>query len=139
MFKKISLIAAGLCMALLLAGFTAASLPPRPEPVEVVPAPNGERIQLHLENEVDDIPTDLWTVIEWQDTTSGDWYVVEGWQGSLDTSTTQSWWVGEDMFGDGPFRWRLYENINGRLLATSESFDLPAHAGLMVVVNVTLK
>ncbi len=65
--------------------------------------------------------------------------MVEGWRGTLDTPTTQTWWVGSDLFGDGPFRWQLYTGEEGALLATSESFDLPTHAGLMVVVDMTLE
>jgi len=143
-------VLAGLSVVLLLAGFTdgdsTGDLPPRPTPVPtavspitVISAPNGEQIQLHLENEVNEIPADLWTAVEWQDTNTSDWHVVEGWRGTLDTPTTQTWWVGSDLFGNGPFRWQLYAGEDGALLATSESFDLPTHAGLMVVVNMTLE
>ena len=151
MIKVIGLVV-GLSTILLLAGFTtmgnppANDLPPRPTPVptavppvEIVSAHSGEQIRLHLENDVDEIPGELWTAVEWQDPNTGDWHVVEGWRGTLDTPTTQTWWVGSDQFGDGPFRWQLYANEDGELLATSESFDLPTRAGLMVVVNVTLE
>lgn len=147
----------GSIMILLLAGFTSSSqvtddypLPPRPTsiptsvpttspPIEVIPASNGQKIQLHLSNNVEDIPSDLWTIVEWQDPNSGDWYATDGWRGSLNTTTTQEWWVGSDMFGDGPFRWQLYASENGELLATSESFTLPLSHELMVIVNVTLE
>ena len=146
---QIMLLLAGSITILLLAGFTNADildgdafkLPPRPEPespVEIIPALNGEKIQLHLGNDVEDIPADLWTVIEWQDPNTGDWYETDGWHGTLNTSTTQEWWVGSDMFGDGPFRWRLYADEGGALLATSELFTLPLTNDLMVIVNVTL-
>jgi hypothetical protein len=130
----------GLGAVLLLAGFTNGGLPPRPTPAPTaVPRPTGERIQLQLENEVDEIPPSLWTVVEWQDPTTGDWHIVEGWRGTLDTPTTQTWWVGSELFGAGPFRWQLYAYEDGGLLATSNSFYLPERAGRMVVVNVMLE
>ena len=151
MIKVIGLVV-GLSTILLLAGFTTsdkspnADLPPRPtpaptavSPIEIVSAPSGEQIRLNLENEVDEIPSNLWTTVEWQDPNTGDWHMVDGWRGSLDTLTTQTWWVGSDLFGDGPFRWQLYAGEDGELLATSESFDLPTRVGLMVVVNVMLE
>ena len=145
--KHLSLLFFGLITILLLSGFTHStliekgnSLPPRPT---AVPAPKyhpkGGQIQLILENEIDEIPTDLWTVVEWQDTNTNKWYIVEGWQGSLDTATSQTWWVGADMLGDGPFRWQLYESKDGELLTTSESFRLPALTGAKVVVIVSLE
>jgi len=144
---RVMILFAGLSMVLVLAGFTNSDddgypLPPRPTavpPVQTVSSLGGEKIQLHLENDVDDIPSDLWTMIEWQDPNHGDWYAVDGWRGMLDTPTTQEWWVGSDMFGEGPFRWQLYESKGGELLATSESFMLPTSEDLMVIVNVTLE
>lgn len=148
---QVLLLTIGLSTALLLAGFTSkdipsGELPPRSTPVSttvpsitILPATDGEQIQLRLANEVDEIPTELWTTIEWRDTNTGDWHMVDGWQGNLDTPTTQTWWVGDDMFGDGPFRWHLYESEGGNLLATSESFNLPTNLGLMVTINVTLE
>jgi len=143
---RILALLAGLSAVLLSAGFINSDLPPRPTPVPTavppvvtIPAANGEKIQLHIENEVDEIPADLWTAVEWQDPNTGNWYVVDGWRGTLDTPTTQTWWVGSELFGDGPFRWQLYASEGGNLLATSVSFDLPARTGLMVVVNVALE
>ncbi len=147
---KVVTLFIGLSAVLLLAGFTNSSksgspLPPRPTsvptavaPVEIVSAPNTGSIRLHLENDVDEIPGELWTAVEWQDPNTSSWHVVEGWRGTLDAPTTQTWWVGSDQFGDGPFRWQLYADKDGKLLATSETFNLPARAGLMVVLNVTL-
>jgi len=147
---QVAALLVGLSMVLLLAGFTSGdvpgdNLPPRPTavptapPVEIVSAPNGEQIQLHLENDVDEIPANLWTGVEWQDPNTGDWYAVDGWHGTLNTPTTQTWWVGSGQYGDGPFRWQLYASEGGELLETSDSFNLPERAGLMVVVNVTLE
>jgi len=151
----ILLLIMGLSTVLLLAGFTSedvpsGDLPPRAtlvptstpttiSPITTLPTTEGEQIQLRLGNDVDEIPTELWTTVEWQDTNTSDWHMVDGWQGNLDTPTTQTWWVDDGMFGDGPFRWHLYESEGANLLATSESFNLPTNVGLMVIVSVTLE
>ncbi len=151
MFKtlRITLLFAGLGVILILAGFTNADvpdddypLPSRPTAVpsvQIVPALDGEKIQLHLENDVEDIPANLWTMIEWQDPNHGDWYAVDGWRGTLDTPTTKEWWVGSDIFGEEPFRWQVYESKGGKLLGTSDPFMLPISEGLMVVVNMMIE
>lgn len=148
MLKRIPVLTfiLGVTFVLVLSGFANGDLPPRPTPMPtpvstetVVSLPAGSQIQLHIENEIDEIPPQLWTVVEWQDTTTGDWHVVEGWRGTLDAPTSQTWWVGVEQFGTGPFRWQVYANESGTLLATSAPFNLPTHAGVLVVVNVTLK
>ncbi len=74
---------------------------------------------------------DLWTVVQWQDV-QGDWHDVDGWQGGLDEiseSTGQkTWWFSKTLAGQGPFRWLVYRNPGGKLLAESESFYLPSYA-----------
>ncbi len=145
---RLIILVVGLIAILLFSGFTSNELPPRPTPaptatpvppVAVVSDLDGEKILLHLENEINEIPPKLWTVVEWNDRRTGEWHVVKGWRGTLDTPTTQTWWVGPEIFGNGPFRWQLYESKDGALLATSESFDLPAREGLAVMVNVMLE
>ena len=144
---RMMMLLAGSITILLLAGFAPSGegfpLPPRPEPepenpIEIVDGFDGQQIQLHLENEVEDIPSGLWTVVEWQDPNTGDWYETDGWHGTLNTPTTQEWWVGSDMFGDGLFRWQLYDSEGGELLMTSAMFNLPEHKDLKVIVNVLL-
>jgi len=108
-------------------------------PASISSSLDGQKIQLHIENNVEDIPSGLWMVVEWQDTNTGEWYAVEGWQGTLDMPTTQTWWVGSDMLGDGLFRWRAYESENGQLLGTSQPFNLPVSIELMIVVSMSLE
>ena len=68
---------------------------------------------------------------------------VEGWQGTFDDAQTggrtKQWWVAEKDFGTGPFRWLVYQEQGGPMLAASESFDLPAFNGAIVSVEPTLK
>ena len=153
---RVSVLLVGAMVVLLLAGFTSIGfndepgdeeppLPPRPTltptevpTIEIVSADNGQQLQLHLENELEDIPVNLWAAVEWGDTNTGKWYAVNGWHGTLNSPTTQEWWVGDDMFGDGPFRWQVYEYEGGPLLLTSETFNLPESIWLRVIVNVLL-
>ena len=53
-----------------------------------------------------------WTVVQWTDP-SGAWNDVDGWRGGFDAIQNgvgyKSWWVGQEHFGEGPFRWIVYE------------------------------
>ena len=89
---------------------------------------------------------ELWTVVQWQDEW-GTWHDVEGWQGTLDHVTTSengeivgkgTWWVAKDGLGTGPFRWQVYRSEGGRVLVTSDEFDLPGATGQAVTVEVAL-
>jgi hypothetical protein len=136
-------LACGLVMmALLLTPTPAAvrALPPRPTPVSTA-APTtvpsfhvreGGLIELHVQPP----RTGLWTMIQWQDA-RGQWHDVDGWQGTVD-GALQIWWVAPRDLGKGPFRWRVYQNPGGLLLATSESFALPHATGETVRVDVGL-
>ncbi|MBU1110905.1 hypothetical protein KKB83_04795 [Patescibacteria group bacterium] len=81
----------------------------------------------------------FWTTVQWQDA-SGGWHDVEGWQGTFDRTengnAVKIWWVSEAQLGTGPYRWQVSRQ-NGELVATSETFNLPAEAGQTVVVEVT--
>jgi hypothetical protein len=136
----------------------AQALPPRPTvpPTPTIPlAPEssaaGAQIQLQAQ-----FPAswpwqtthwqDLWTVVQWQDA-HGAWHVVEGWQGTLDTveidadgtvTGYKTWWVGEEILGQGPLRWQVYGSNGGSLLATSEPFHLPSASRITLPVNVML-
>ncbi len=88
---------------------------------------------------------DLWTVVQWQDPHTGTWHDVGGWQGTPDGVEVEdetvvgqkSWWVAEEDFGSGPFRWVMYQGQGGAQLATSEPFDLPGFNREVVQVEVS--
>jgi hypothetical protein len=80
---------------------------------------------------------EYWTMVQWL-TGDGNWVDVDGWRGNFDRNGVVAWWVGADLLGEGPFRWLVLESEGGDLLTTSETFDLPADAGDIVVVEVSL-
>ncbi|CAG0930328.1 hypothetical protein TFLX_01660 [Thermoflexales bacterium] len=140
----------GLACAALLIGLgmstptaTAAPPPPRPTltptPILIVP---GQSVGSYIELRV---PTDnlkLWTVVQWQDP-QGRWHDVETWRGVLDEINQHKgdklWWVYPRDYGKGPFRWVIYDQPNGQMLAASRSFNLPGASNQHVIVEVTLK
>jgi hypothetical protein len=77
--------------------------------------------------------------VQWQNV-YGVWHDVTGWQGTFDTITagvgTKLWWVAEKDFGSGPFRWVVYRNPGGAVVATSAPFYLPDVAGRTVTVEI---
>jgi hypothetical protein len=89
---------------------------------------------------------DLWTEVQWQDD-KGEWHAVDGWRGTLDRVIEKegviigqkTWWVAEDALGTGPFRWQVYQDEGGRLLTTSNPFDLPGSDGSTVTLKVPLE
>lgn len=127
-------------------------LPPRPTPPKPVVSevPNGGKIMLQADF-ADDWPEaglnwqDLYTVVQWQDE-FGDWHDVKGWQGSLDEVSSKegqvegvkTWWVPALLFGSEMFRWQVYTEYGGSLMAQSVTFDLPEQKGQIVVVGVVL-
>ena len=115
-------------------------LPPRPTDVPTAtpisqPTVVGDGALIQLV--VGSAPEGVWTVVQWGDG-HGRWYDVEGWRGTLDEVQHKTWWVAPADFGDAPFRWRVYEEEDGRLLATSSSFSLPTTTGQVVRVELDL-
>lgn len=112
-----------------------AELPERPEPVTVSDSPEGAQIKLVVTSE---LAGSEWTAVEWQDPITGDWNVIanDGWQGDLASDGVQYWWVGNDLFGDGPFRWLVYDEKGGDVMYTSESFSMPEVNNQLVTVTV---
>ena len=122
-------------------------LPPRPTPVaSPVPAAPVEKrrktgglieVRAHFE------PGGSWsavdTLVQWLDV-SGTWHDVPGWRGEFDdvngSEGRKAWWVDESHLGRGPFRWVLYRQADGEVLATSDPFDLPSSPGHVVRVSV---
>ncbi len=129
------------------------SLPPRPT-VEPTAAPTEapadtssgpsrvESSQIVLEVDVEGLAgvdswRALWTVVQWQDGL-GRWHDVTGWRGHLDTydgaTATKRWWVLEDDFGAGPFRWLVLGEPDGEVLAATDPFSLPSLPNSVVTV-----
>lgn len=86
-----------------------------------------------------------WTAVQWQDA-EGDWHTVAGWQGHMDrvsveVGTVTGWktyWAGPENLGTGPFRWVIYSDAEGTLLAQSEPFMLPTTSDAWEMVEVQL-
>jgi len=117
----------------------ALALPPRPEPTPVSPPGVGGGIELRAyATQVIDW-ANVHTLVQWQDGL-GDWHDIEGWRGTLDEIYTdggrKTWFVPEQHFGTGPFRWLIYQDE--KTLATSEPFDMPKTDNQLVRVIVTL-
>jgi hypothetical protein len=154
----LAFLVAGLAIALSVIPMPAQALPfrptsiptPIPLPTSPVPlpqptalpasssSPEGGQIVLRAWGSV--WPS-MWTVVQWQDGL-GNWHDVEGWRGTLDKVASgegnKTWWVGRADLGYGPFRWLVYEQLDGRLLATSASFNLPQAPGQATLVNLAL-
>jgi hypothetical protein len=92
--------------------------------------PVGTYIELQVQGAIGS----AWTVVQWQDSAGG-WHDVEGWQGTLHEGR-RVWWVAAKNFGEGPFRWRVYQALGGGLLAESEPFYLPDSAGETLTIAV---
>ena len=147
------LMAVGLVCLLLVALIpmsASAALPPRPSPSpEPSPSPSPEPTE-----EPPPIPgvtggvillrpdfpayAEYWTMVQWL-AGDGTWVDVDGWRGNFDQTGVVAWWVGADHLGEGPFRWLVFESEGGDLLTMSDTFDLPASAGRMVIVEVLLE
>jgi hypothetical protein len=85
---------------------------------------------------------DLRTVVQWQDRLGG-WHAVDGWRGALDEFTDgegrRVWWVAENDFGSGPFRWAVTDGKSDKPIAVSNSFNLPARRNERVIVEIMLE
>ncbi len=136
MNKKLWLILCVSLFTIAVTGQRAAALPPRPADEETPVTPLGASIQLQLTNAATG-PNGVWTVVEWQNSL-GSWYTVEGWQGTVELDGTQTWWLDASNFGTGPFRWRVFAQKDGTLLATSDSFYLPENANSTLPVPLTV-
>lgn len=120
-----------------------ADLPPRP-PHVFQPAPGtGVTVTTqegltgggYIRLTVDPAQLKLWSVVQWQDS-GGNWHDVEAWRGVIDQSQ-QIWWVAEKDFGTGPFRWVIYRDSHGEILAQSQQFFLPATHNQLIDVIIS--
>jgi hypothetical protein len=116
-------------LLILLAGLAMLAFRQLPEP-EKPPRPptatpvRGAQLILILPDGAAVSPA-WWSVVQWRDA-AGRWHDVEGWQGTFDAEGLVVWWVGPEHFGEGPFRWVVYESAErAREIGHSESFFLP--------------
>lgn len=82
-------------------------------------------------------PSTAFAVVQWQDGLGG-WNLVTGWQTNLPESQ-HTWAVLPEHFGQGPFRWVVYNRPGGRVVATSAGFSLPSQAEQVVYTLVTVR
>ena len=135
---KMLLILGGLGILLLMTAFAPAALPPRPEATPVPPTPTPAAAGAQIELAVSGGQGNEWTKVQWLDAAANQWRNVDGWGGSVDGNGRVLWWVGEENLGRGPFRWQVFDEEGGDLLATSGRFFLPGRAGDLLEVTVSL-
>jgi hypothetical protein len=117
--------------------FIVTALPPRPTVAPVSGNTPGASIQLQIEGVT--VGTEgVWTAIQWVDG-FGDWHTVDGWQGTVELDGTQTWWVAPEDLDTGPFRWQVFDEQGGMLLATSDSFNLPERERTRMVVPIDVE
>lgn len=79
-------------------------------------------------------PDRWWTVVQWQDS-QGNWHDVDGWRGHMNIPDSVMWWVSQANFGEGPFRWVIYDTAQrNTILSTSNPFSLPDQDGEILVI-----
>ena len=128
-------VSAGMLWATNLSTITAHDeLPPRPKPIR-----DGEPDEQIASIQLWPTPVlpKLWTVVQWVDEQE-DWHDVEGWRGHLNHPTYVSWRVLHSEFGKGPFRWVVYDEKEGNVLAISKLFRLPNNNGEILKIEVIL-
>lgn len=89
---------------------------------------------------------ELWTVVQWQDRW-GYWHDVDGWQGTLDkvylddgqVMGTKTWWVADTLFGEGPFRWLVSGDSGGKMMVSSDPFNMPDDGSQTMTLSVSLE
>jgi len=77
--------------------------------------------------------------VQWQDGL-GLWHDVQSWQGDLDRSTSNTAfkrWTLNSSYGNGPFRWVIYNELGDEVWGFSPSFNLPEKAGLELNLYLT--
>jgi hypothetical protein len=97
-----------------------------------------------------DAPAGAPVGVQWRDV-NGTWHNVEGWQSTLDmaagaTTPSKTWGVYTKDYGQGPFRWVVYNPPaagstaqTGTVLATSQRFNLPSGDGANLTLTVLPK
>lgn len=112
-------------------------LPPRPKPRVTKDGSSSEIDNASIQLWPTPAWPNLWTVVQWVDG-SEHWHDVDGWRGALNHPNYASWRVAQSEFGKGPFRWAIYDQEGGSVLALSELFHLPTNGGEILKIIVTL-
>ena len=113
------------------------SLPPYPTPIPRPPAaPPSPRASVATIELQAPAAAGLWAGVQWQ-AADGQWFDVAGWQGPVDVTGGQRWWVEPKDFGAGPFRWRVYAQVGEATWGTSAAFMLPSAKGEWVTVTAS--
>jgi len=87
------------------------------------------------------LPASSWIAVEWLDG-NGVWQPVLGWQGQADFvdasgNLVKQFGVYQRNYGQGPFRWAIYNaQSGGSLLAVSPNFKLPLADGQNEIINL---
>lgn len=114
-----------------------ADLPPRPIKTPITekekPTPEAPAGTLLLNTQPSQ--DGLWSVVQWQGA-AGNWHDVEGWRGVVRQGRT-IWWVEQGHWGKTPYRWLVFQEEGGTMLAASEPFALP-NSGEILIVEVGL-
>lgn len=131
----------GLLCCLILAGSwlstpAFADLPPRPPIQDDDDEQERRPVVAAIVLQTMPAPSDLWSVVQWHDEQGG-WHDIENWRGSVVNGRT-IWWVLEQDFGKGPYRWLVFDQEGGNLLATSDTFNFPSEPKEQLVVEVVL-
>ena len=102
------------------------------ETTQWIPAGEGSKIQLELT----DGQGETWAGIQFYNPARDRWETVKGgdgseaWHGTADRMDQrpwiQTWWLGSEWLGRGPFRWAIYSGPGGYARVYSEPFFLPA-------------
>jgi len=106
----------------------------------------------HITAFITGVPATSWVVVQWQDGL-GNWQSVAGWQGHAsylynkgqlnDWTATGAgalffqWSVLPANYGQGPFRWAIYDQLNGTLKTVSPSFRLPTVDGANMIMTLS--
>lgn len=122
----------------------ALALPPRPEPTAPSPPTVGGGIELRIYSTQSLDGENVQTLVQWQDGLGG-WHDVDTWRGALDEiyadGGRKTWFVSEQHFDTGPFRWVIYQDLETsgqETLATSDPFDMPSSNGALARTVVTI-
>ncbi len=106
-----------------------------------LPCPAGGCNASAITGKFSGVPATSWITVEWLDS-NGMWEPVMGWQGQADFidasgNLVKQFGVYRQNYGQGPFRWAIYNApTGGSLLAVSPNFNLPTADGQNEILNL---